>query len=116
MKAAGRRQKGARLERKICEMIRRSGLDKRAKRSFQSGAHWSWKSDIYTSLPFSIEAKWWEKMRLWKWLDQAEQNATVQKPAIVVHTANNRPILATMRLEVFLEVLKTLKDYENENN
>ena len=57
MKAAGKRQKGARLERKIAEELRRSGLDKNARRSFQSGAQWAWKSDIYTSLDFALECK-----------------------------------------------------------
>ena len=50
MKAAGRRQKGGRLERKVAELLRSSGLDKQAKRSFQSGAQWAWKSDIYTKI------------------------------------------------------------------
>lgn len=112
MKASHKRVKGANLERKIAELIRASGLDKKAKRSFRSGAHWSYKSDIYTKLPFSIEAKWQETMSFWNWWEQAESNQSAMKPAILVHTANLRPIMVSMKFETFLNVLKELEDYK----
>jgi hypothetical protein len=113
MKAAGKRQKGARLERKIAELIRASGLDKKAKRSFQSGAHWSWKSDIYTKIPFSIESKCQERMNFWEWWEQAEANSKPMRPPILVHSANFRPIMVSMKFETFLDVLKELEDWKN---
>jgi len=116
MKAAGRRQKGARLERKIAELIRAKGLDTEAKRSFRSGAHWSYKSDIYTKIPFSIEAKWQETMQFWPWWEQAKAEERPMKPAILVHTANFRPIMASMEFDTFLEILLELEQWKEKAN
>lgn len=112
MKAAGKRQKGARLERKIAEMIRAKGLDPDAKRSFRSGAHWSYKSDIYTKLPFSIEAKWQEKMDFWGWWEQAKAESRPMFPPILVHTANFRPIMASMEFGQFLDIILELEEWK----
>jgi len=113
MKAAGKRQKGGRLERVISKMIRESGLDPQAKRSFQSGAHWSWKSDIYTSLPFSIESKNQERIsKFWEWWEQAESQASAMKPPVLVHSANFRPVMVSMKFETFLDVLVELNDWK----
>lgn len=112
MKASGKRQKGARLERKIASEIRRV-LDLKAKRSFQSGAHWSWKSDIYApGLNFSIEAKNQEKVRLWEFWDQAEKARKPFSPPVLMISGNYRPILAVMNLDDWLNLVKERNDWK----
>ena len=112
MKASHRRIKGANLERKIAELIRASGLDDNAKRSFRSGAHWSYKSDIYTKLPYSIEAKWQETLKIWKWWEQADANKQPMKPPVLIFTSNFRPIMITMKFEDFLDLVKEKEEYK----
>ena len=112
MKASGKRQKGARLERKIAEVLRHSGLDKKAQRSFQSGATWSWKSDIYTSLDFAIECKNQEGIKkIWDWWEQAESQRKPYKPPVLMFTSNNRPILAVMNLNDWINLVKERNEY-----
>ncbi|MCK5296603.1 MAG: hypothetical protein KAJ75_06910 [Alphaproteobacteria bacterium] len=113
MKAGQQKRKGKRLEQKIAKLLRSSGLDKRARTSFQSGAHWSWKSDIYTSLPFAIEAKNQERVRLWDFWQQARDTGTVQKPPVLMVSGNNRPILAIMALEDWINLVKEMMEYKN---
>ena len=116
MKATGKKQKGSRLERKFAQLIRQKGLDKDAKRMVLSGADWAFKSDIYTKLPFMFECKNQEQLRLWDWWEQAKSQEKPMKPAVLIHTANHRPIMATMDVDTFLNLLKEIKDYNDANN
>ena len=117
MKAAGKRQKGARLERRIAQELRRSGLDKKARRSFQSGAQWAWKSDIYTSLNFAIECKNQEGFKkVWDWWEQAESQRKAYKPPVLMMTSNNRPILAVMDLKDWINLVKERNEWKERAN
>lgn len=114
MKASGKRQKGGRLERKIVKELVRSGLVPIAKRSFQSGAHWSWKSDIYApGLNFSIEAKNQERINLWDFWEQAESQRKPYSPPVLMVSGNYRPILAVMDLKDWINILLELKEYKD---
>lgn len=114
MKPAYKRVKGAKLERKIAKEFRRSGLDKKARRSWQSGATWFWKSDIYTSLNYSIEAKNQEGIKkVWDWWEQAESQRKPYSPPVLMFTSNYRPILATMKLEDWISLVKEKEEYKN---
>lgn len=113
MKAAGKKHKGARLERRIVKELKRSGLVPKAKRSFQSGAHWSWKSDIYApGLNFSIEAKNQERIRLWEFWEQAESQRKPFSPPVLMVSSNYRPILAIMDLSDWLSLVKEARDWK----
>jgi len=113
MKATGHRQKGGRLEREVVKFIRESGLDPQAKRSFQSGAQWAWKSDIYTSLDFAIECKNQEKIKqLWDFWEQAESQRKPYKPPILMFTSNFRPILAIMNIKDWIDLVKEKEDWK----
>ena len=113
MKASGKRQKGGRLERKVAEELRRSGLDKKAKRSFQSGAQWAWKSDIYTSLNYAIECKNQEQLKkLWDFWEQAESQRKPYKPPVLMFTSNYRPILAVMELKDWIDLVKEKNEWQ----
>lgn len=106
------KRKGKTFELKIAKILRSSGLDKQAKRSFQSGANWSWKSDIYTSLDFSIECKKQEQVHIWDWMDQAETQRKAYKPPVLMMTSNNRPILAVMKIEDWINLVKERNEYK----
>ena len=106
--------KGARLERKFAKLIRFFKLDKNAKRMVLSGADWAFPSDIYTKLPFHFECKHQEKMRFWSWWQQAEGQSSGAKEPVLVHTANFRPVMVSMKAETFLNVLKEVKEYREE--
>ena len=108
----GKRQKGSRLERKFASLIRQKGLDKNAKKMVLSGGDWAFRGDIYSKLPFTFECKKQEKMSFWAWWEQARSQATYQKPAVLVHSANFRPIMVSMDADTFLNLLKEKQDYQ----
>ena len=115
MKAAGKRQKGARLERRIVKELVRSGLVPKAKRSFQSGAHWSWKSDIYApGLNFSIEAKNQERIGIWQWWEQASSQRKPYSPPVLMFTSNFRPILTVMDIQDWINLVKERNEYRDQ--
>lgn len=108
MKASGRRVKGKRLEKKFAQMLREFGLDKKAQRRAFSGAisMVRGRGDILTSLPYSFECKNQERLDFWGNWEQAESQATMAKPPIVVYSCNFRPIMVYMKAETLLNILK----------
>lgn len=104
-----KKAKGSRLEHKVASLIRESGLDDNAKRMIGSGAFAGWKTDLFTTLPFSFEIKNQETTKPWEWFRQAEEAATIAKPPIVVFSGNNRPIMTLLKFEVFLDLLLEIK-------
>jgi hypothetical protein len=114
MKAYGKRIKGKRLEKKFAQLIRDFGLDDKAQRRAFSGAisMVRGRADVLTKLPFSFECKNQEKVRLWEWWEQAESEATMSKPPVLVIGGNYRPIMCAMKAETFLDILKELKEYK----
>lgn len=111
--ASSKKAKGKRLEVKIAQLIREYGLDPDAKRMPMSGAIPGFKTDVFTKIPFSLEAKNAEKVKLWEWFNQARDQATIAKPPVLVISGNFRPILAVMNIETWLDLLKEIKDLEN---
>lgn len=87
----GLKQKGSRLEREVAERIRSSGLDKTASRMPLSGAAECLKSDINTTLPFSIECKNQETWKPLAYLEQAKNGAKQNEVPIVVMSKNRLP-------------------------
>lgn len=114
MKAAGRRQKGKRLEYKWAEMIRESGLDKSARRRPLSGAEKMVKGygDIISTLPFAFECKNQEKVKIWEWWQQADSQSTINKPPVLVFSGNLRPVMVLLSGYTFLDILEELDDYK----
>lgn len=102
----GRKEKGSRLERKVASALRSSGLDPKAMRMPLSGASWSLPSDIYTSLPISIECKNTEKIRLWEFWDQCRNQKIGNRMPVLAISSNNRPILMAVDLDDFINLLK----------
>lgn len=111
MKAAGKREKGKRLELAVAKLIRQSGLDKDCKRMPLSGAFAHLPADIYTSLPIHIECKNQERVQFWKWWEETtSRNRFGQEPILAI-TSNHRPILFVVRPEHYLNLLKIERDY-----
>lgn len=110
MKAAGKKEKGRRLELRFAKLLREYGLDKDARRMFGSGSFSHFKSDILTRLPFHIECKNQEQCRFWDYWEQADAHRTANKTPMVVYTSNNRPIMVILKAEDFLSILKEIYD------
>jgi len=104
------REKGRRLELKIAKMIRRKGLDDKASRMPMSGAFPHLQADIYTSLPLHIEVKNQEKVRLWEWWETTRSKARPPKEPCLVISGNFRPIVAVVRFEYLLDLLRAEKE------
>lgn len=100
----GAKAKGSAFERKIAEALRRSGLDPNAGRMPLSGADSHLKGDVRTELPYTIEAKCQERVQLWKWWEQAKEQAHYNPPLLFV-SANYRPTLAIMDIETLVNLL-----------
>lgn len=92
MKARSAKAKGSRLEREVAKALRDSGLDKKAGRMPLSGGSTHLKSDIHTSLPYSIECKNQEKWKPDSYMAQAERDAEgSNKIPVVIMSKNRQP-------------------------
>ena len=67
MTPQSRKAKGSRLEREVARLIRAKGLDPKASRMPLSGAMWNLKEDIHTTLPYHMECKNQETLKIWEW-------------------------------------------------
>lgn len=112
MKPAGRKEKGRRLELKFAQMLRK--IDPNAKRMVLSGADWAFKSDIYTSLPYHFECKNQERMVFWDWWQQCHSQSDISKTPVLIHTANHRPIMASMLADDFVSFIQELHQLRDE--
>jgi hypothetical protein len=107
------KNKGSAFERKVVKELVRSGLVPKAKRSFQSGAHWSYKSDIYApGLNYSIECKNQERIRIWDFWEQAESQRKPYSPPVLMVSSNFRPILAVMDLKDWIDLIKEKDEWK----
>jgi hypothetical protein len=95
-------------------MLRTYGLDANAKRMPLSGADWAFRSDIYTTLPFTFEVKNQERMNFWDWWEQARSQEKPMKPAVLIHSGNYRPIMASMDVMTFINILVELNQWKEE--
>lgn len=99
--------KGSRLERQLAGMIRKKGLDPKARRMPLSGAFSHLPEDIYTILPYHFEAKNQEKLKIWEWWEKIRNK---RNPVLVV-SGNFRPVLAVVDIDLLLNLLKIEQDY-----
>lgn len=56
-----------------------------------------------------IEAKAQERMELYKWMEQADRDNNAskdKKKPVVIHKANNKPILVTMHFEDWIDLYR----------
>jgi len=107
MKPKSAKAKGKRLELKVAKLWR-SKIDGMAVPTPGSGSGNTYKEDVYTKY-FSIECKNQEKVSLWKWWDQARSHPANNKPPVLVVSGNYRPILVTMDINDWLDLVKEAK-------
>lgn len=98
------KRKGSALEYEVVEMIKDSGLDDQVRRSIMSGAVFE-PGDIKTKLAYSIECKSYQKMAIYKLWEQAVRYSTASKTPALAIKANNKPILAVISFDHFLELI-----------
>jgi hypothetical protein len=98
-----KKAKGKRLEAKLCSILRSRGIE--ARPMPLSGALAHFKSDVYTMIPYSFEAKNKETHQIWQEWEQARGQASGINRPILVISGNNRPILAVLQLEHLADLL-----------
>ncbi len=113
LKPGGAKIKGSGFERKVAERLRHFGIE--AKRMPLSGADSHLKGDIYApGFPYAIECKKQETFKLWAFWEQAVAQAFGLRKPLLVHSANDRPVMVTMAIETFLELYRENKDLRDE--
>lgn len=103
--------KGRTLELHVAAQLRRKGLDRGARRMHRSGALDHRKSDVFTSLPYSMECKAQERVELWSWWTQAKDQARMGLPPVLIVGGDNRPALAIVDLDTLLDLLVIRQEY-----
>lgn len=100
------KEKGARFERELASKFKEYGFED-SRRTAQYCGNTGDASDVVGLPNLHIEAKHQEKMELYKWMQQAindaEASGTDSIPA-VFHKKNRADILVTMRFEDFMKI------------
>lgn len=94
------REKGARFERTIANILKQRGFEARRGQQF-SGANGD--PDVVGLPGCHIEAKAVEKLELYKAYEQSCRDALEGEVPVVVHKKNRKPILITMSFSDFLD-------------
>ena len=101
------RDKGARFERAIASAFRDWGYD--AFRTAQYEGKSGNCADVEGVPGLHIECKHCERMQLYDWMAQAKRDNDASKHKgfpVVIHKANNKPILVSMQLDDFIQIYK----------
>jgi len=106
--------KGNSLEAKVAQFYQRK-LDKDARRMPCSGALDNNKGDILKRIwdGWSDECKSREKIAIYEWWEQTVRQAPNQRPVLFIK-ANNKPILAIVRIEDYFDMREELIDWRNQ--
>jgi len=110
-----RKAKGQRLEKDIAKMIE-TKFGYQATRMAGSGA-FRLKGDVFCpQFPWTIEAKNQEKIKFYEFWKQAESQASLNSPPMLVIHSNGKPIIACVHLEDILNMQKEIDDLRCETN
>lgn len=99
------REKGKRGERTVASLFKEYGYD--AKRSAQFCGKTGQAADVVGVPLIHIEVKFQERMCLYDWMNQAIRDSVAEgkgKKPVVIHKANNKDLLVTMRFEDWMEL------------
>lgn len=101
--AVNSKQKGARFERKVAEILREHGYE--ARRGVQyNGANGD--PDVIGLPGFHLECKHVERLNIEEAMQQSRVDARSGEIPVVVHKRNGKRVLITMEFDDFLELLK----------
>ena len=101
------KEKGKRFERKIASIFREEGYE--ARRSAQYCGNTGEAADVVGIPNIHIECKNQNRMCLYDWVDQAVRDSTAAgdgKLPVVIHKADNKEILVTMRLDDWFQLFR----------
>lgn len=101
------REKGKRFEREAVKLFNEHGYD--AHRTSQFKGKTGEAGDIEGVPGIHIECKHQERMNLYQWMDQSINDASAKykgKLPVVIHKANNKPVLVTMRFEDWIKLYR----------
>lgn len=98
------KQKGARAERELANILKEHGYD--AHRTAQYCGNTGDAADVVGLPGFHIECKHQERMELYKWYAQAVNDSKGKEDIpLVIHRQNNKPWLVSLSLEDFLKII-----------
>lgn len=99
------RQKGARGERELAELLRERGIKARRGQQFSGGTD---SPDIVHDIPgLHIECKRTETLNVYVALEQAVRDAGMENTPVVFHRRSKKPWVVIMLASDFLNMAKT---------
>lgn len=99
------KDKGARFERELANLLKEYGYD--CRRTAQYCGNTGDAADVIGLPGIHIEAKHCEAMRLYDWMEQAKRDsAGSDKVPAVFHKKNRAAILVTMELDDWIKIYK----------
>ena len=102
------REKGKRFERYVASLFRKNGFS--AYRTAQFKGNSGKAGDVEGIPGIHLECKHQEHMNLYTWMDQSIRDAEAEAEGslpVVVHKANRRSTLVTMRFDDWVKLLKS---------
>lgn len=106
------KQKGARFERELAKIFQSYGYEN-ARRTAQYCGNTGDASDVIGLPGIHVEAKMQERMRLYDWMAQAENDASnnhVKPLPAVFHKQSRKEILVTMRLDDWMKLYDAYRE------
>lgn len=100
------RDKGARFERKLANILKEYGYDTKRGQQF-CGLNGN--ADVVGIDNLHIEAKHVETLNIFKALEQSRRDARENEMPVVIHTKNRQPILVTLDLDNFMKLWEKYK-------
>ena len=97
------RQKGARFERELANLLKTYGYKARRGQQF-CGANGD--ADVVGIDGLHIEAKHVEALNIFKAMEQSRNDAKENEIPVVIHKKNRTPILVTMDIDNFIKIWK----------
>ena len=98
------REKGKRFEREVAALFKDYGYD--AHRTAQVMGKTGQAADVEGVPGIHIEAKHCERMTLYDWVAQAVRDTKDDNKPVVIHRANNKPVLVTMLFNDWIDLYR----------
>ena len=107
------RDKGKRFEREVAQLFKEHGYD--AHRTAQFKGKTGAAGDVEGVPGIHIECKHQERMNLYDWMNQSIDDASAEDKGnlpVVIHKANNKPVLVSMLFEDGFELYAAYRKYK----
>lgn len=106
------KEKGARFERTVANMLKEYGYE--ARRTAQYCGNTGDASDVVGLPNIHIECKHYKDTAFkYEWLEQAQRDAKEGLP-VVIHKTNGHPVIVTMAFDDFMTLYNDTRFMENE--